>query len=269
MRQKRAKSYRKQLLVYNHTFRFREPYQVILDDEIVLQATESKFDLYKALQRTVQAEVKLMITQCCMQALYATNNRQAIDMAKRYERRRCNHPPKDPKSPFECIESVVDIKGENKHRYIVACQNIDLRRKLRRVPGVPLIHVSRAVMIMEPLSDASARISKRMEQQKLFSGLNDAKAAGIKAAETEKVEDKGKEAPEAKPKKRKLGPKQPNPLSMKKKKKDGNSEQKNVGTKKDNEDDSTDKKKRKRRHKAKKEPSDSHGESQKQDESDA
>lgn len=215
MRQKRAKSYRKQLLVYNHTFKFRQPYQVIVDDQIVTETDGSKYDLYKGLERTLQAEVKVMITQCCMQALYASGNQHAIESAKRYERRRCNHPPKDPKTPMECIESIVNINGVNKHRYIVACQDIDIRRKLRRVPGVPLVHLNRSVMVMEPLSDASAKISARMEQEKLYKGLNDPKYAGVVNQEGIKKEGNGEEK---KQKKRKNGPKSPNPLSMKKKK---------------------------------------------------
>ncbi|CAL9738413.1 rRNA-processing protein Utp23p [Monosporozyma servazzii] len=249
MRQKRAKSYRKQLLVYAHTFKFRQPYQVLVDDQIVLAASDSKFYLWKSLSQTLQAEVKPMITQCCMQALYATNNQDAIGLGKSYERRRCNHPPKDAKTPLECIESVVNINGENKHRYVVASQDIELRRKLRRVPGVPILHINRAVMVMEPLSDTSARISKRKEQEKLFKGLNDPKFAGIKHDE----EDNDKNSDKTQNKKRKLGPKQPNPLSMKKKKKTETESSKKEETTahKDANNEEANKKKRKRRHKKK------------------
>ncbi|CAL9732924.1 rRNA-processing protein Utp23p [Monosporozyma unispora] len=249
MRQKRAKSYRKQLLVYAHTFKFRQPYQVLVDDQIVLTASDSRFYLVKSLGQTLQAEVKPMITQCCMQALYATENQDAISLAKTYERRRCNHPPKDPKNPLECIESVVNINGENKHRYVVASQNIELRRKLRRIPGVPILHINRAVMVMEPLSDASARISKRKEQEKLYKGLNDAKYAGIKHDE----EEKGKNSEKHQSKKRKLGPKQPNPLSMKKKKKNESElpKKEELTTTAAGNDDEGNKKKRKRKHKKK------------------
>lgn len=221
MRQKRAKSYRKQLLVYHHTFKFREPYQVIVDDQIVTTSNDSSFDLAKGLERTLQAEVKVMITQCCMQALYELGNQDAIYMAKQFERRRCNHNPKDPKTPIECIESIVDIKGENKHRYIVASQDVQIRRKLRRIPGVPLVHISRSVMVMEPLSDASARVSKKKEISKLYEGLNSSKKVTQKPTETKKELQE-----ERKPKQRgPRGPKGPNPLSMKKRKREPKKEE--------------------------------------------
>ncbi|QLL35088.1 hypothetical protein HG536_0H04640 [Torulaspora globosa] len=213
MRQKRAKAYRKQMLVYNHTFKFREPYQVLIDDQIVLDCHGSTFDLVKGLKRTLQAEVKVMITQCCMQSLYETNNQGAIDLAKTFERRRCNHPPKEPKPPKECIESVVNVNGQNKHRYVVATQDIDIRRSLRRTPGVPLVYTSRSVMVMEPLSDASSKVSKAVEEDKLFKGLNDPRNASLKAKE-----DASKDNQQETTRKRPRGPKQPNPLSVKKKK---------------------------------------------------
>lgn len=216
MRQKRAKSYRKQMLVYNHTFKFRQPYQVLVDDQLVLETFNSSFDLVKGLKRTLQAEVKPMITQCCMQQLYESRNQGAIDAAKEFERRRCNHNPKDPKSAEECLLSVVNVNGKNKHRYVVATQDVEIRRKLRKVPGVPLVYMNRSVMVMEPLSTASEKVSQEVENAKLYKGLNDAKYAGI--AHNEEAEEKGDGSQENKPKKRK-GPKEPNPLSMKKKKK--------------------------------------------------
>lgn len=233
MRQKRAKAYRKQMLVYNHTFKFREPYQVLVDNQIVLDCHGSNFDLVKGLQRTLQAEVKVMITQCCMQALYETNNQGAIELAKTFERRRCNHPPKEPKAPIECLESVVCVNGHNKHRYVVASQDIDTRRILRRTPGVPLVHTVRSVMVMEPLSDASAKASSAAEAEKLHKGLNDPRNAGIKT-----------ENPQTSTKKR---TKQPNPLSVKKRKTESKAEPKVA---QDTEPVASNTKKRRRKHKS-------------------
>ncbi|CUM66526.1 uncharacterized protein PRCAT00004193001 [Priceomyces carsonii] len=211
MRQKRAKSYKKQMNVYLHSFKFREPFQTIVDDELILTCIKASFDLEKGLKRTVQGEVKPMITQCCIQALYDSKNQSGIDLAKKFERRRCNHPLSAPLSPGKCIESITNVNGENKHRYIIASQDISLRKKLRTIPGVPLIYMNRSVMVMEPLSDVSSKFSNSVESEKLTKGLNDVKYAGIAF--------NGEDELTSKPvtKKRK-GPKAPNPLSVKKKK---------------------------------------------------
>lgn len=211
MRQKRAKAYKKQMNIYVHTFKFREPFQTLVDDEIVLICHKGQFDIAKGLDRTIQAETKPMITQCCMQALYLTNNQPAIELAKTFERRRCNHNIKDPKTPVDCIRSIVDIDGENKHRYIVASQSMKLRRKLRAVPGVPLVFMNRSVMVMEPASDASKRAAALSENAKLQAGLNDKKVGYV---------EKDEAVVEAAPKKKRKGPSEPNPLSVKKKKKE-------------------------------------------------
>lgn len=58
MRQKRAKSYKKQLEYLKLNFKFREPYQILLDDQIILESVKMKIDLVKALQRTVQGIAK-------------------------------------------------------------------------------------------------------------------------------------------------------------------------------------------------------------------
>ncbi|KAH3670646.1 hypothetical protein OGAPHI_001161 [Ogataea philodendri] len=207
MKQKRAKQYRKQIHQYVSTFRFKTPIQCIVDDNVILECEKTKFDVIKAISRTVQTEVKLMITQCCINHLYETRNQPAIEIAKQMEKRRCNH--KETLSSKECISSIVNIDGKNKHRYLVVSQDERLRQAMRTVPGVPLIYMKRSVMIMEPMSPVSEKVVQETEARKLSAGLNDP-TAGIQKQEQEPSEPA--------PKKRK-GPKGPNPLSVKKAKK--------------------------------------------------
>ncbi|SSD59922.1 related to rRNA-processing protein UTP23 [Saccharomycodes ludwigii] len=216
MRQKRAKAYKKQMLVYSHAFKFREPYQILIDNEIILDTCQTSFDLIKGLKKTLNAEkIKPMITQCCIQALYEAADQTVIDKAKSFERRRCNHSIKAPESPKDCILSVVNVDNKNKHRYVVCSQNVELRRKLRKIPGVPIIHMNRSVMVMEPLSDASNRFNVQQEEKKLTSGLNDSKNAGLNfQSDHNNIDDK-----ENILKRKRNGRKGPNPLSVKKKQK--------------------------------------------------
>lgn len=220
--------------IYNHTFKFREPYQVLIDDLIVLDSQKLSFDLLKGLKRTLQAEIKPMITQCCMQALYKIENQAAIAQANNYERRRCNHNPREPKSPLECIESIVNIKGLNKHRYIVAAQDINIRRKLRHIPGVPLIYINRSVMVMEPISDISEKVNDTTEKEKLYSGLNNPNANLLGKMNTTHL-------PVKTPTSMKRKSQNPNPLSVKKKQ--------IFKVQSENQSSSLPKRKRKRKHK--------------------
>ncbi|KAL1651175.1 hypothetical protein SLS58_000513 [Diplodia intermedia] len=233
MRGKRAKQYRKLMHQYALTFGFREPYQVLVDSEIVLDSTRMKIDLASYLERTLQGKVKPMITQCSMRHLYAAKDQVAIGHAQAFERRRCNHHTLDePLSTLDCLKSVLDPKDSktNKHRYVVASQEQPLRSYLRKIPGVPLIYINRSVMIMEPMAGATEDVRDRTETEKFRAGLKTRPTAATAATPKRKRGEDGEESndntdmedapaqPEPKKKKR-TGPKAPNPLSAKKPKK--------------------------------------------------
>lgn len=151
-----------------------------------------------------------------------------IDKAKLFERRRCGHLPADypePLSAKECITSVVDPKGtqHNKHRYVIASQDIEVRKSMRQVMGVPLIYINRSVMIMEPMAEATGNLRDREEKGKFRDGLKGGRASGSAGMKRKRGEDgeETAEAGEATAKKKKVfgQPKGANPLSVKKAKK--------------------------------------------------
>ncbi|THU94822.1 hypothetical protein K435DRAFT_819869 [Dendrothele bispora CBS 962.96] len=202
MRQKRAKTYKKLMALYSMSFGFRQPYQVLVDSEICKEVTEHKLEFVKQLGSVLQGEVKPMITQCCIHELYLQqrSNEAAVELAKTFERRKCNHREAIPGD--ECLKHVVG--DTNKHRYVIASQNQPLRTKFRAIPAVPLIHINRSVMVLEPPSDATIRAKNTAEEQSLHSSsLDKAVVSPLTTAQS--------------PHKKK-GPKGPNPLSVKKKK---------------------------------------------------
>ncbi|EJP70492.1 rRNA-processing protein UTP23 [Beauveria bassiana ARSEF 2860] len=240
MRGKRSKQYRKLMEQYCMTFGFREAYQVLVDAEMVQDACRFKMDLTAGLERTVHGKVKPMITQCEIRKLYEKKNepgiRDAIELAKNYERRRCGHHPDEypkPLSTLECLSSVVDPKqtGQNKHRYVVASQSQEVRRALRGVRAVPLIYIKRSVMILEPMADDSAEVRLREEKAKFRAELKKKTPRNKRKREEEEDGDEGeggdgeeggakmKSEEERKKKKKYGGIKEPNPLSVKKTKK--------------------------------------------------
>ncbi|KAG1755104.1 Fcf1-domain-containing protein [Suillus paluster] len=200
MRQKRAKTYRKLMHLYSMSFRFRQPYQILVDSEMCKIAIDSKLDLTKQFATVLQGNVKPMITQCSMQELYLQGKERqpAVDFAKTFERRKCNHREAIPGD--ECLLSVIG--DTNKHRYVVATQSQSLRNSLRIIPAVPVVHINRTVMVLEPPSEATLKAKELTEEQSLRPS----------APELATV-------PQVKPvQKKRKGPKGPNPLSVKKKK---------------------------------------------------
>jgi U3 small nucleolar RNA-associated protein 23 len=71
--------------------------------------------------------------------------------------RRCRWWAPPPFVSSVCFSLTLASGESNKHRYVVATQSQPLRVSLRAVPGVPIVHVNRAVMILEPASDATLR----------------------------------------------------------------------------------------------------------------
>ena len=96
-------------------------------------------------------------------------------------------------------------------------------------------------MVMEPMSEATATYSNSVERKKLTGGLNDLKVGKFDKQETPK-----KEGIEDVPTKKRKGPKEPNPLSMKKKKTSNTDTKSNQ----DSKDNSEQKTKRRRKHKS-------------------
>jgi U3 small nucleolar RNA-associated protein 23 len=168
-----------------------------------------------------------------MRHLYAASSEPGvsylIDKAKSYERRRCNHLPEEypePLSTKECLASVVDPKDSktNKHRYVVASQELEVRKHMRGIIGVPLLYIKRNVMIIEPMAGATADNRDREERQKFRDGLKGGRGSGsLKRKREDEIEtgkkDEDVEAGTPKKPKKVQGPKGPNPLSVKKPKK--------------------------------------------------
>ncbi|GAA5867093.1 hypothetical protein JCM3774_004392 [Rhodotorula dairenensis] len=228
MKNKRIKSYRRAMQLYQSSFGFREPYQLLADAAFVQSCVSQKMDVMARLHDVLQGAVKPMITQCCIQALYDAGEeaKDAVEVAKGFERRKCNH-----FKAREQDECMLAMAGEqNKNRYVFATQSLPLRESLRAVPGSPIIYIARSVMLLEAPSNQTLAKKRRMEESKLHVSAEElaqitgkpipAAASTSKESENAEAGEGDKPAPAEPPKKKKRkGPPGPNPLSVKKKSK--------------------------------------------------
>ncbi|KAH8583484.1 tRNA synthetase class II [Cryptosporidium sp. chipmunk genotype I] len=67
---------------------------------------------------------------------------------------------------FRCILDVVS-KNNNSKKFIVASQDLLLRKKLQKVPGVPLIYLNNQVPILEQPSTASYNQKSATEESRM------------------------------------------------------------------------------------------------------
>ncbi|GAP84939.1 putative rRNA-processing protein UTP23 [Rosellinia necatrix] len=234
-RAKRSKQYKRLMNQYEINFGFREPYQVLCDSQFLEAAIRSKMDIDHILKATLHGSTKLLITQCSMRWLYARKDEpgisSVIEFAKeRVERRRCGHHPSDYPEPLrelECLHSVVDPSknGVNKHRYVCAINDDEVRYSLRNgIQVVPLLYIRRSVLIMEPASSTTTKARSRDEKAKFSAELVSAgKKRKRQQGDADDDDADAKEGSEPKSEKKKAkakpyGRKEPNPLSVKKKK---------------------------------------------------
>ncbi|KAK8044250.1 rRNA-processing UTP23 [Apiospora rasikravindrae] len=176
-RAKRAKQYRKVMSQYCMNFGFRQPYQVLVDSSILADACRFKMDFTKGLQQNLQAkEIKPLVTTCTMRKLYGSKGEpgveDAINLGKTFERRRCGHTPEthpEPLPELECLSSCIDPKGSGKNsfHYCLGTNDINIRSYFRGVQGVPLLYITRSVLILEPMAPGSVAQRSRDERAKL------------------------------------------------------------------------------------------------------
>ncbi|MCJ1446256.1 MAG: hypothetical protein MMC23_006761 [Stictis urceolatum] len=218
MRGKRSKQYRKLLERYAIAFGFREPYQIIVDAQILQLSRRLSMDLVSQLARTLHGEIKPMITQCSIRHLYAlpvstsattsatspdttispVTKTALLDLSRSLTLRRCGHHTlPQPLSPLDCISSVVDPKssGQNKHRLVLACQDETVRSWARSVKGVPSLFVNKmSVLVMERMAESSMEAMENAERWKLRSG---ARRGLERSSKRKREEDPGEEGRES------------------------------------------------------------------------
>ncbi|PWZ03636.1 hypothetical protein BCV70DRAFT_197835 [Testicularia cyperi] len=218
---------------YELHFGFRDPYQLLLDETFALALVRYKVqDPARQFCNVLQSKkIKPMISQCCMEALYKQGKevQSTIDLAKTWERRKCNH--REPIPPIDCVKQCI---GENnKHRYILASENAQLRKDLRlKTPALPMMHFAQSVMVMEPMSSITLHKIETLEEQKL--SLPASEAGLLRSAPKVQVDivgadptsttdadadahaDGTADTQQPKPKKLRGGPSNPNPLSVRK-----------------------------------------------------
>ncbi|KAF1824374.1 Fcf1-domain-containing protein [Dissoconium aciculare CBS 342.82] len=138
-------------MFFQHNTALQAPYSVLVDTNFLSHTVHHKLPLLPTLMDTLYATCTPIITSCVMAELekLGAKYRIALQIARdeRWERLQCDH-----KGTYadDCIVDRV-----MKHRvYLVATNDRDLKRRLRKVPGVPIISVARGKYVIERLPDA-------------------------------------------------------------------------------------------------------------------
>ncbi|KAF2137962.1 uncharacterized protein K452DRAFT_291001 [Aplosporella prunicola CBS 121167] len=127
------------------------PYSVLVDTNFLSHTVQRKLELLPAMMDCLYAKCTPIITSCVMAELEKLGQKYRIALRiardERWERLECDH-----KGVYadDCIVDRV-----TKHKvYIVATNDRDLKRRIRKIPGVPIMSVARGKYVIERLPDA-------------------------------------------------------------------------------------------------------------------
>ena len=130
------------------------PYHLLIDTNFVNFAVKNKLEIVRSAMDCLLAKVIPCITDCVMAELekLGPKFRVALRIAKdpRFERICCGH-----KGTYadDCLVNRV-----TEHRcYIVGTCDKDLKRRLRKIPGVPIMYIKERKFAVERLPEANSK----------------------------------------------------------------------------------------------------------------
>jgi U3 small nucleolar RNA-associated protein 24 len=138
-------------LFFSHNMQLGPPYQILLDTNFINFSIQNKLDIMQAMMDCLYAKCIPCITDCVMAELekLGPKFRVALKIAKdpRFSRLMCTHPGT---YADDCLVKRVQ---ENKC-YIVATCDRDLKRRIRKIPGVPIMYISQRKYTIERMPEA-------------------------------------------------------------------------------------------------------------------
>ncbi|KAF2185050.1 rRNA-processing protein-like protein FCF1 [Zopfia rhizophila CBS 207.26] len=128
------------------------PYSVLVDTNFLSHTVRAKLDLLPSLMDLLYAKCTPIITSCVMAELEKLGSKYRIALRiardERWERLKCDH-----KGTYadDCIVDRV-MKARI---YLVATNDRDLKRRIRKIPGVPIVSVARGKYVIERLPEVA------------------------------------------------------------------------------------------------------------------
>ena len=126
------------------------PYRILLDTNFLNLSIASKLDIFKSSMDLLLGKCIPMVTDCVIAELEKLGHRYRLALRTtkdpRFERLICNH-----KGTY-ADDCIVD-RVKQWRCYIVATCDKDLKKRLRKVPGVPIMFISSHTYRIERMPD--------------------------------------------------------------------------------------------------------------------
>lgn len=137
-------------MFFTHNTALQPPYPILLDTNFLSHTIHRKLPLLPTLTTTLLAPCTPIITSCVMAELekLGPKYRLALQTARDegFERLECDH------KGVYADDCIVD-RCVKQRIYLVGTNDRELKRRIRKVPGVPIISVARGKYVVERLPD--------------------------------------------------------------------------------------------------------------------
>jgi len=138
-------------LFFNYNTQLGPPYHVLVDTNFINFSIKNKLEMYKSMMDCLLAKCIPCITDCVMAELekLGSKYRLALRLAKdpRIERLPCTH---SGTYADDCL-----VQRCQQHRcFIVATCDKDLKRRIRKIPGVPIMYINSRKYSIERMPEA-------------------------------------------------------------------------------------------------------------------
>jgi len=165
MRVTRLKKARKRMKIYKSSFGFREPYQVLVDGTFCQAAITNKAFVQQSIGFIFKGQVKFLTTPCVIKESEKLGSFMmgATILLKQCKIHYCHH-----KAAVGATDCLVSMLGDgNPCHYLLATQDDQFKKKLRKMPGVPIIYLHGKVAVLEKSTAKTNEQAEKLAKQRL------------------------------------------------------------------------------------------------------
>lgn len=138
-------------MFFQHNTALQPPYQILVDTNFLSHTVRYKLPLMATFMDSLYATCNPIITDCVMAELekLGPKYRIALQIARdeSFTRLKCDH-----KGTY-ADDCIVD-RVLKQRVYLIATNDRDLKRRVRKIPGVPILSVARGKYVVERLPSA-------------------------------------------------------------------------------------------------------------------
>ncbi|XP_074100904.1 FCF1 rRNA-processing protein Bka [Cotesia typhae] len=138
-------------LFFEYNTQLGPPYRILIDTNFINFSVKNKLDIIENMMGCLYAKCIPYVTDCIVAELEKLGRKYSIALKlikdPRFERLRCSH-----KGTYadDCL--VQRVKA---HKcFIVATNDKDLKQRIRKIPGVPIMYVAQHRYTIERMPDA-------------------------------------------------------------------------------------------------------------------